>query len=271
MQITDLHMHTTYSDGRYTPTELIELAYSKGIQILSITDHDSINAYKEAFDAAKDFNIELITGLEISTDIEDTEVHLLAYFIDTESDELNKYLDFFREERFQRAKRIIKKLQNLGLKITMDDVMDLAKNSAVGRPHIASALLELKLVNNFYQAFDLYLGNTAPAYERKIHVSAQSALKLISDAGGLSFIAHPGTMDEYILTKLIKTGVDGIEVIHPSHTKYQIKFYRGIVNQYCLLESGGSDFHGGDKGDYANFGKYFISSTRIDAMKKMLV
>ncbi len=268
---TDLHMHTTYSDGRYTPTELIELAHSKELQVISITDHDSINAYKEAFEAAKDYNIELITGLEISTDIEDTEVHLLAYFVDTKGEELNKYLDFFREERFQRAKRIVKKLQNLGLKITIDDVMDLAKNSAIGRPHIASTLLELKLVSNFYQAFDLYLGNNAPAYERKIHVSAQSALKLISDAGGLSFIAHPGGMDEYILTKLIKAGVDGIEVLHPSHSRYQIKFYRGIVNQYCLLESGGSDFHGGDKGDDVNFGKYYISSAKIEAMKKMLV
>jgi hypothetical protein len=117
----------------------------------------------------------------------------------------------------------------------------------------------------------LYLGNNAPAYEKKIHVSAQSALKLISEAGGLSFIAHPGAMDEYILLKLIKAGVDGIEIIHPSHNRYQTKFYKGIVNQYCLLESGGSDFHGGNKGDDANLGKFLIPSTKIDAMKKMLV
>lgn len=267
----DLHMHTNFSDGEHSPFELVNKAKESGLDIISITDHDSINGIAEAMDYGKDIGIEVIPGLEISTDIEDHEVHLLGYFINIHDEELNKYLTFFRQERYQRAKRIISKLQNLGLRISIDDVMEQAKSSALGRPHIAKAMVELGLIQNYYAAFDKYLGDKAPAYERKIHVSANSALKLISDAGGLSFIAHPGNMKESILTTLINTGVDGIEVIHPSHKLHQTKFYRGIVNQYCLLESGGSDFHGGKREDDRNLGKFFISSTKVEAMQKILL
>ena len=267
----DLHMHTNHSDGVYSSCELIQKVAEAGLDLVSITDHDSINGIEKAVECGKDLGVEVISGLEISTDINDKEIHLLGYFIDIQSDELLKYLSFFREERFHRACRIVKKLQKLGLKITIDDVMDQAKNSAVGRPHIAYAMVELGLINDYYEAFEKYLGDRGPAYERKIHVSPQSALKLINDAGGLSFIAHPGFMDEVTLLHLIKSGIDGIEVIHPSHKPFQQKFYKGIVSQYCLLESGGSDFHGGKKGDNENLGSYYISQLQVEAMKKMLV
>lgn len=267
----DLHIHTTFSDGIYTPLEIIDKAYKAGLSIISITDHDSVEGIKDAIIYGKEKGIEVIPGLELSTDIEDKEVHLLAYFIDYENEELNKYLKFFREERFYRAKRIVQKLRNLGLNIKIDDVVDRAKNSAIGRPHIAYTLVDLGIVENYLEAFEKYIGDYGPAYERKIHISPQSALKLISDAGGLSFIAHPGYMKESILLNIIKAGIDGIEVIHPSHDENQINFYRGIVNQYCLLEVGGSDFHGGKKNDEGNLGSYFISVNHVDAMRKMLL
>jgi 3',5'-nucleoside bisphosphate phosphatase len=269
-QIVDLHTHTCNSDGNYSPSELIKLAYQNGISVIGITDHDSMNGIKEATDAAKDYGIEVVPGVEISTDLDDKEIHLLAYFIDIENDDLQKYLRFFREERFHRAKRIIQKLNKLGLKITIDDVMVHAKDSAVGRPHIAYAMVDLGLVKNYQEAFERYIGDYAPANERKIHFSPLSALKLINDSGGLSFIAHPGYMKENLLMSLIKAGVDGIEIIHPTHSENQVQFYRGIVNQYCLLGTGGSDFHGGKKMDYENFGKYYISSDYLEAMRKML-
>ncbi|MDF1611866.1 PHP domain-containing protein [Stygiobacter electus] len=265
----DLHTHTNLSDGVYSPCELIELANKNGINALSITDHDSINAYEKAYECANDFNIELIPGVEISTDLEDKEIHLLGLFININSDELKKYLNFFREERFHRAKRIINKLNNLGISISIDDVLQFANNSAIGRPHIANTLIEKGYVKNYQEAFEKFLGDYSPAFERKIHVSVQSALKLINEAGGLSFVAHPGYMKENLLIKLIEYGIDGIEVIHPSHNENQIQFYRGIVNQYCLLETGGSDFHGGKKMDSENLGKYFISGTQLSAIKKM--
>ena len=266
----DLHMHTTYSDGFYSPLELIKLANERNLDIISITDHDSVNAIEEATTIGNDFGVTVIPGMEISTDIEDKEVHLLGYFIDVNHPELKKYLSFFRDERYHRAIRIVNKLNKIGLKITIDDVMSVAKSSAVGRPHIALAMVNLGFVNEYYEAFEKYLRDNGPAYERKIHVSPQSALKLISDAGGLSFIAHPGHLKESILVNLINAGIDGIEVVHPSHNLYQQKFYRGIVSQYCLLESGGSDFHGGKKGDDNNLGAYLLQPQRLEEMRHIL-
>lgn len=266
----DLHTHTNLSDGVLSPSQLVQKARDRGLDIISITDHDSVNGIKEASEYGKTIGLEVIPGVEISTDVDDKEIHLLAYFIDIESEELKKYLSFFRDERMHRAKRIIQKLRNLGLKISIEDVIERSKNSAIGRPHIAYTMVDLGLIPNYQQAFEKFIGDNGPAFERKIHVSAQSALKLISDAGGLSFIAHPGFMKENLLLSLIKAGVDGIECVHPSHSENQVQFYRGIVNQYCLLESGGSDFHGGKKADDDNLGKYLINQNILDAMKKML-
>ncbi|HLG32719.1 MAG TPA: PHP domain-containing protein [Ignavibacteriaceae bacterium] len=268
---TDLHTHTIHSDGVYSPTELIELAYKSGIELLSITDHDNVNGIEEAEQAASKYGIEIIPGVEISTDIRNTEVHILGYFIDPAKAELEHYLSFFRDERYKRAKRIIEKLNILGLEISIGDVLKYVKNGAIGRPHIAQALLENNQVNTYYDAFNKYLGNNAPAYEKKVHLSPQSAFKIISDAGGLSFIAHPGNMPEILIKELIEDGVDGIEVIHPSHSADRTRFYRGIVNQYYLLESGGSDFHGGKREDEKNLGKIFTKSKVVYEMRTRLV
>ena len=217
------------------------------------------------------FGIEVIPGVEISSDIRDSEVHILGYFIHPQNKELEHYLNFFREERYKRAIRIVEKLNILGLKITMDDVLKQANNSAIGRPHVAQALLINEQVKSYFEAFYKYLGNHAPAYERKVHLSPQSAFKIISDAGGLSFIAHPGNMPEILIKELIDAGVDGIEVVHPSHTPERVKFYRGIVNEYFLLESGGSDYHGGKREDEENLGKFFTSTKSVEAMRLRLM
>lgn len=268
---SDLHIHTFHSDGVYSPAEVIDRAKNSGIGVISITDHDSVNALPEAIEYGKKKGIEIIPGVEISTDINNIEVHLLGYFINYNDDEFNKYLTFFRDERLHRAKRIVQKLCNLGFTITIEDVLSEARFSAIGRPHIATAMVKLGLVSNYYEAFEKYIGDNCPAFERKIHVSPQSALKLINDAGGLAFIAHPGNIREFILRELIEAGLDGIEVIHPSHQPHHEKFYMGIVNEYCLLDSGGSDWHGGYKNDDNNFGRYYVMSNKIDAMRKMLI
>jgi len=268
---TDLHMHTNFSDGFNSPENLIEKANNRDIKILSITDHDNTNGIGEAVEYANKYGIEIIPGVEISSDIRDSEVHILGYFIDPKNSDLEHYLSFFREERYKRAIRMIKKLNVLGLNINIEDVMVFAKNSAVGRPHVAQALLAKGQVKSFFEAFYKFIGNHAPAYERKVHLSPQSAFKIISDAGGLSFIAHPGNMPEILIKELIDAGVDGIEVIHPSHSPEQVRFYRGIVNEYFLLESGGSDYHGGKREDDDNLGKFFTSSKVVETMKTRLV
>jgi predicted metal-dependent phosphoesterase TrpH len=267
----DLHMHTNYSDGQHSPEELIIKVKEAGIDMISITDHDTVDGIDEGVEFGQQKGIEVIPGLEISSDIKDREVHILGYFFDPKNRELEEYLKFFRAERIKRAARIAEKLNALGLEINLDDIMEVAKNSAVGRPHIAKAMVKKGLVSNYFEAFSKYIGNGCPAYERKVHVSPRSAFKIISDAGGLSFIAHPGNLPDVIMMELIEAGLDGIEVIHPSHLPHQIKHYRGIVNEYFLLESGGSDFHGGDRNDYTNLGKYTTSITKVEAMRKQLL
>ena len=267
----DLHMHTYFSDGQHSPEELIIKVKEAGIDIVSITDHDTVNGIPEAIDAGKKYGVEIIPGLEISSDIRDREVHLLAYFFDPANKELEEYLKFFRAERIKRAIRIVEKLNALGLFLELEDIMQIARNSAVGRPHIAKALVKKGLVSNYFEAFSKYIGNGCPAYERKVHVSPRSAFKIISDAGGLSFIAHPGNLPDAVMMELIEAGLDGIEVVHPSHLPHQVKHYRGIVNEFFLLESGGSDFHGGERNDYNNLGKYYVVNSKIDAMRKQIL
>jgi len=267
----DLHMHTTHSDGFYSPDEILRKAKDKNLEAISITDHDSINGIEEAAVIGKGLGIEVIPGVEISSDLNGKEVHILGYFIDIYNEEFKRYLNFFRVERIKRAERIVKSLNNLGMGITIEDIFNIANNSAVGRPHIARAMVHKGLVSNYHEAFNKYIGNGCPAYEKKVHISPQSAFKIITDAGGLSFIAHPGFMQEDILKDLIEAGVDGIEVFHPSHSPAKVKFYKGIVSEYYLLESGGSDYHGGPRNDDDNFGRFYTSLAVLEAMKKRLV
>ena len=186
----DFHTHTNHSDGYYSPIELIQLVKKAGLDIISITDHDNLAAIHEAASVGKDFGVEVIPGLEVSSDIGDREVHILGYFIDPDNRELERYLKFFREERLKRAIRIVNKLKGLGFTISIEDVLEQSKNSAIGRPHIAQAMLERGLISNYYEAFNKYIGNNCPAYEKKVHISPQSVVKIIGDAGGLSFIEN---------------------------------------------------------------------------------
>ncbi len=267
----DLHMHTNHSDGVYSPSEIVTKAKELGLEAISITDHDSTNGIEEAIEAGNSVGVEVIPGVEISSEFNGKEVHILGYFINIKDPEFKRYLQFFREERVKRAERILEKLDTLGLHLTFDDVMDIAKNSAIGRPHIAKAMHAKGLVSSYYEAFNKYIGNGCPAYEKKVHLSPESAYKIITDAGGLSFIAHPAFMQEDMLKDLIESGVDGIEVYHPSHPAQKVKFYKGIVSEYYLLESGGSDYHGGQRNDDGNFGRFYTSYSSLEAMKKRLI
>ena len=267
----DLHTHTKHSDGSCSPEEIVNKAREAGLDVISITDHDNINGFIEAYEAGKDLGVDVISGVEISSEISNREIHILGYFFDPDNSELERYLSFFREERIKRAGRIVNKLMNLGFEIQLDEVLDKAKNSSVGRPHIAQVMLEKGIVSSYFESFNKYIGNGLPAFEKKVYISPQSAFRIISDAGGLSFIAHPGNIPETLLKELIDSGLDGIEVVHPSHSKLQQKFYRGIVNSYFLLECGGSDYHGGKREDDSNFGQYFISTSAVEAMRKRLL
>jgi predicted metal-dependent phosphoesterase TrpH len=267
----DLHTHTIHSDGALSPVELVTKAKRVGLSAISITDHDTINALDDAASFSDEYGIEIIPGVELSTNYNGSEIHILGYFIDVKNKHLLQSLTVFREERLKRVERIVDKLNRMNIPLTVESVLANAGSGAVGRPHVANALVNGGHASSYQQAFNKYIGEGRPAYEKKSVVSPEETVRLIADAGGLSFLAHPGrSIDEATLTHLIKAGLDGIEVIHPSHSPELVKYYRGIVSQYCLLESGGSDFHGGLKNDDQQFGHVNIPLSTVDAMRHRL-
>lgn len=267
----DLHMHTIHSDGTLTTSELMERAKRVGLTTISITDHDNTRAIDEALALSAALGIEVISGMELSASVGDHDIHILGYFFDHTHRGLLEYLSFHRQERVKRAERIVGKLNDLKIPLTIESVFEQAGNGSVGRPHIANALLGEGLTETYHEAFSKYIGFGKPAYEKKYQVTPREAIELIASAGGISFIAHPGNnIDEKVMVELINQGVDGIEVIHPSHSPERVAHYKGITNEYFLLSSGGSDFHGGRKNDAEVFGKYFISDDEVEMMRRRL-
>ncbi len=267
----DLHMHTTYSDGVLSPFNLVNKAREAGLTTIAITDHDHVGAFEEASACGRQVGVNVISGLELSITLHEKDLHVLAYFFDHTHQRLLDYLAFFREERLKRAERMVRKLNGINIPLRIDAVLAKAGIAAVGRPHIANALVDEGLVDSFQGAFQRYIGTGGPAYESKFQLNPSEAFRLISDAGGLSFLAHPGNyLSEQELLELIKYGLDGIEVVHPSHSPALQEYYRGIVNNYFLLESGGSDYHGGKKNDDHVFGAYTIPLHVVGTMRKRL-
>jgi predicted metal-dependent phosphoesterase TrpH len=267
----DLHLHTAYSDGANTPLELVDKVRAVGLFTISITDHDHVGGLDEAIKYGRSTGVEVIPGLELSAAMGEKDVHILAYFIDHRNRDLLDYLTFFRHERLKRAERIVEKLNKINIPITFESVQEQAGIGSLGRPHIASAMMEEGLIDSYHEAFTKYIGVGGPAYEKKFQLSPEEAIRLISAAGGLSFLAHPGKYtSEVELALLIKAGLDGIEVVHPSHNEARQEHYRGVVSQYFLLESGGSDYHGGRRNDDAALGAFWVPIQVVNAMKKRL-
>jgi len=268
----DLHMHTSYSDGKFSPQQLIDLSKKCDLDIISITDHDNVNAVSQAISYGNEKGIQVIPGVEISADINEQEVHILGYFIDHKNKNFLEFLASLREKRLLRNERIVEKLNDLGSKIKFNSIIGkVGIDTSVGRPHIAMELNEEGFVNSYYEAFMKYIGDGKPAYVKKPNPPANEVIKLISELGGLSFIAHPGRIiRDVFLTDLISHGIDGIETVHPSHSRDDINFFTSVAAENFLLTSGGSDFHGGVKNDQKNFGNYYVSNNEIVNMKRRL-
>lgn len=267
----DLHTHTYFSDGALSPRELVVRAHEVGISAISITDHDNIAGIEPATEVARDFGIEVIPGVELSSTLGTKDIHILGYMFDPANKQLRDTLEFLKKERFIRAERIVRKLNSLDLPLDFDIVLERAGHGAVGRPHIAAAMLDEGLTSDYSEAFEQYIGDSGPAYEPKYRISPEDAVDIIANAGGVSTVAHPGWyVSEQDLSYLIRAGIDGIEVVHPAHDQNRMRYYRGIASTYFLLESGGSDFHGGKRNDYQNFGTFSVGSDAVDAMKRRL-
>jgi predicted metal-dependent phosphoesterase TrpH len=267
----DLHSHTTHSDGALSPYDLIQRAHNAGLEVLSITDHDNVGAVDEASEWGASLGMEVISGLELSVSLGEKDVHILAYFFDHRNQDLLDYLTFFRRERLKRAERIVLKLNKINIPLKLEAVLEQAGVGSVGRPHIANALLDGGYIGSYHEAFDRFIGTGGPAFEKKYQLSPADAFKLVTRSGGLSFLAHPGKhISELDLSQLIKNGLDGIEVVHPAHDEKLKEYYRGLVNQYFLLESGGSDFHGGKKNDDHTLGLFTVPMHIVETMRSRL-
>jgi len=268
----DLHLHTNYSDGVLTPSKLIDLAKKNDISVISITDHDNVNALDEAIKYGNENNVQVIPGVEISAEIENQEIHILGYFINHRDPEILEFLEISRQKRIERNEKIVNKLNSLGSKIDFQNILKkVGSQSSLGRPHIAMELHDEGFVKSYYEAFLKYIGDDKEAFVRKSNPDSGDVIKLISKNKGLSFIAHPGKkIRDDVLMKLINQGIDGIEVIHPSHDKESINYFNKIISEKFLLSSGGSDFHGGIKNDSNNLGRFVISGNEILNMKRRL-
>jgi 3',5'-nucleoside bisphosphate phosphatase len=252
----DLHLHSDKSDGTCSLAELISLAVSKEIKTISITDHDTIAGLKEGIKLGKEKKLNVIPGIEISSKYTKGALHILGYGLDFEDPEFKFALKRFQDVRKERNRKIISKLQSLGVDITMDEIIEKnPSNKSIGRPHIASVLLEKGAAINMDDAFAQYLGKNGKAFVSKEVLTSSETIHLIHSVGGLAFLAHPSTLNlsdqnltEYV-EKLLKEGLDGIEVYSSAHTARQTRLYESICQKYQLLVSGGSDFHGNHKKD----------------------
>ncbi|MDL4842675.1 PHP domain-containing protein [Aquibacillus rhizosphaerae] len=241
----DLHIHSTHSDGQLTPSEIIHIASSKGINVLSITDHDEIAAYHSGKRTANFLGITLIPGIELNTDGEDGELHILGYYINPYSETLLNYIAWRKKERTDWAKKIVNKLRDMGYNISFDACARRAKGGVIVRTHIADELFSKGYFPSSEHAYGTLLIKGATAFVKRADFTAEDAIQLIHDAGGEAYLAHPGIYPFDIhIQRLIAYGLDGIEVYHSKHKQAQIAYWEKIAQQASLKVSGGSNHHG---------------------------
>ena len=246
MKLIDLHMHSTYSDGHLTPRELIDLAAERGLAAVALADHDCLDGVPEYQRAAALAGIESITAVELSCIHRGRDLHILGYGIDAGDETLRGMLKRFIDTRENRGLMIVEKLAGMGVHLDAKKILEKAGDGALGRPHIAEALVEGGYAKDFNEVFTKFIGEHCPAYVEKYKMSPEEAIRYIHGASGLAFVAHPGfyldDMDGF--NELLDEAFDGIEVYHYQHTPETAQRLVRIAQDRRLLMSGGSDFHG---------------------------
>lgn len=253
----DLHMHSTFSDGSCTPTELVKEAKQLNLTAIALTDHDTIEGVPEFLKAGQEMNVITVPGVEISVDTKlpnNGHMHILGLFIDPFSRKLKGTLDFLRTQRNLRAGKIINQLNKLQIPITLEELQDEAGEGSIGRPHVAKILVRKGVVASLQEAFDRYLKKGAPAYVDKVKLGEVDAIRMIKDAGGLAILAHPHLMnyDSFVETRqkilaLKELGLDGFEVYYSGMPGEFSQALLELAEEYGFAISGGSDYHGTNK------------------------
>lgn len=246
---SDLHMHTNRSDGSHDPAELVEYAGGRGVEVMAITDHDTMAGVPEAVAAGRAVGVRVIPGIELSIKVPHGSMHLLGYFTEPAPEPLAGLIAGFGEKRVQRARDMVDRLNDMGVAVDWDDVLQGAAGAPLGRPHIAEALMRAGHVTERKEAFDLYLGDGRPAYVGSDGLDVEEGLDLVRASGGVPVLAHPYTLaldaahlDPFV-GRLARAGLAGIEVHRPEYAPDQHAAYRQLASKYGLVPSGGSDYH----------------------------
>jgi len=249
MGVADLHVHSSASDGLLSPEEIVNWGVRKGLSAISITDHDNVSAIDSAVKYSISRGIEIIPGLELSTEYKGVEVHILGYFIDYDDCKLNMFLEKLRSNRTERAQKMVRKLNSMGYNISFENVLETAKDAlSIGRPHVARTLMNHGYCKSMEEAFERFIGFGKPAYVERYKISPFEAVELISKWNGVSSIAHPGliiNIDKLsLIKKLITWGLSAVEVYHTNHSHEDVLYFKNIVNELHLVATGGTDCHG---------------------------
>ncbi|MFC9710196.1 PHP domain-containing protein [Paenibacillus sp. NPDC056933] len=247
----DLHTHSQASDGMQPPAENVKLAKQRGLAAVALTDHDTVAGVAEAQRAGREYGIDVVAGVEISTRAGGKDIHVLGYYVNTEDEKFLERLRGLREAREERNHRIIAKLQELGLEISWQEVIDnlgrpLEPDESIGRPHMADVLVRKGYAADMRDAFNRYLAEGQPGFVSVPRVAPEDACQWIKDAGGAAVIAHPGLYgdDELVRRIVVDSNPDGIEVVHSDHGPEEERRYAELAREFGLIQTGGSDYHG---------------------------
>ncbi len=264
----DLHLHTTHSDGAETPEKVVSMAKRAGLSIVSITDHDTCSGLGFASQAARELGMELIPGIEISTCHHGKSVHILGYMIDINSEPLKKIVSRNKAGRFERMERIVSRLNKSGYTIDFDDLVEYAGSSTLGRAVLAKYLVLTGYFTNMDEVFEKCLGDGKPAFEPVPSLSPEEAIELVAASGGVSSLAHPACSEIYRdIESFAEAGLDGIEVFSPRHCPELERKFRQLSNNFDLLITGGSDFHGGSMGG-GQIGSTRLHGSLVDRLRE---
>lgn len=263
----DLHIHTCFSDGSDTPGQIVDQALALGLDAIAVTDHDTVAGIVSAQEAVRDRPLTVVPGVEINTEIDGRQVHILGYYIDISSPALVKRLELLAEARDARVKEMIRKLQHLNIPISVDDVRP-EGGGTLGRPHIAAVLWRIGTVSSVQEAFERFIGRNRPAYVSRSGCTPVEAVELVLEAGGVPVMAHPGTAEaDEIIPALVEKGLKGLEVFHPEHDRAQVKHYLNLSRRYGLLSTGGSDYHG--RGYRSRLGQATVPASTVDELRAL--
>ncbi len=265
----DLHVHSTASDGTFSPSEVVGLALELGLDVIALTDHDTLDGIDEAKKAAENTPLEVVSGIELSCEGDVTEVHILGYFVENGREVLESTLQKIRDVRFERARKIVEKLAALGVPVPFERVQEIAGGEVIGRPHIAQALVEAGHVTSTQEAFDKYIANDGPAYVPRYRLTPSQAVDLIHRAGGVAVLAHPVRINyRKWLPELIEIGIDGVEAYYPEHPPSLVQWLEKFAAEHRLIVTGGSDFHHLDRDGFAILGRVSPPADCVDKLRE---